>query len=199
MQMLRQLEFALFDMRLHAAAPPRAGAERGVRQCARWREVRQQVSVVPVPVLQSLRRAASAHIFAGGYAAGYYSYKWAEVLSADAFSAFEDRRHTVATDRGAVVAQRAGGRRHPRSDGRVRGVPRAAADGGRAAAAQRVVVDRNGAGLRSRRANCDGVHSFSATAGIRCEFGPAGQGCSMPSARTAWCPPARWIRCARSS
>jgi oligopeptidase A len=87
MQMLRQLEFALFDMRLHAAGDGQAPNAAFIMRTLD--EVRQQVSVVPVPEFNRFACSFS-HIFAGGYAAGYYSYKWAEVLSADAFSAFEE-------------------------------------------------------------------------------------------------------------
>ena len=83
---LRQVEFALFDMRLHAQ--PRAGVDAAHIQRV-LDEVRQEVSVVPTPDFNRFQHAFS-HIFAGGYAAGYYSYKWAEVLSADAFEAFEE-------------------------------------------------------------------------------------------------------------
>ena len=83
--MVRQLEFALFDFRIHTEYSP----ERGARVREILSEVRHEVAVVPVP--QWNRFANSfGHIFAGGYAAGYYSYKWAEVLAADAFSAFEE-------------------------------------------------------------------------------------------------------------
>ncbi|MEM9384126.1 MAG: M3 family metallopeptidase [Pseudomonadota bacterium] len=88
MAMLRQLEFALFDMRLHAQAAPNNGEEE--RSIGRTLSaVRDAVSVVPVPDFNRFPCSFS-HIFAGGYAAGYYSYKWAEVLSADAYSAFEE-------------------------------------------------------------------------------------------------------------
>ncbi len=83
---VRQLEFALFDFRLHAEYDP----VRGGRVQSLLDEVRSEVSVLQPPAWN--RMAASfGHIFAGGYAAGYYSYKWAEVLSADAFAAFEER------------------------------------------------------------------------------------------------------------
>ena len=85
MQMVRQLEFALFDMRLHAEYDP----ARGGRIDDILREVREQVAVVPVADFNRFAHGF-AHIFGGGYAAGYYSYKWAEVLSADAFSLFEE-------------------------------------------------------------------------------------------------------------
>ena len=83
--MLRQLEFALFDFRLHAEYSP----ERGARVRATLAEVRREVAVVPVPDWNRFAHSFG-HVFAGGYAAGYYSYKWAEVLAADAFAAFEE-------------------------------------------------------------------------------------------------------------
>jgi oligopeptidase A len=80
---LRQIEFALSDMRLHTErdAPTRVQAVID--------EVRREVAVVMPPAFNRFQHTFS-HIFAGGYAAGYYSYKWAEVLSADAFAAFEE-------------------------------------------------------------------------------------------------------------
>lgn len=85
MQMVRQLEFALFDMRLHSEFDP--DGDRTVQQLLD--QVRKEVAVVPTPAFSRFQNGFM-HIFAGGYAAGYYSYKWAEVLSADAFSKFED-------------------------------------------------------------------------------------------------------------
>jgi oligopeptidase A len=85
MQMVRQLEFSLFDFRIHAADKALGSAE--LNQVLR--EVRDEVAVVPYPEFNRFANGFS-HIFAGGYAAGYYSYKWAELLSADAFSAFEE-------------------------------------------------------------------------------------------------------------
>lgn len=85
MQTVRQLEFSLFDFRLHAEYQPAAPVP--VQQVLD--EVRAQVSVVPNVPFNRFQHGFS-HIFAGGYAAGYYSYKWAEVLSADAFSRFEE-------------------------------------------------------------------------------------------------------------
>jgi len=82
---VRQLEFALFDMLLHSRSE--IGDEPALMQLLA--EVRQEVSVLVPPEYNRFPHAFS-HIFAGGYAAGYYSYKWAEVLSADAFSAFEE-------------------------------------------------------------------------------------------------------------
>ena len=86
LQMVRQLEFALFDFRLHAEYDP----ARGGRILELLQEVRRQVAVVPAPEWNRFPMSFG-HVFAGGYAAGYYSYKWAEVLAADAFSAFEER------------------------------------------------------------------------------------------------------------
>ncbi|KAE9622688.1 oligopeptidase A [Aeromonas veronii] len=85
MQMLRQLEFALFDFRLHQEFDPTNPAQLP----ALLDEVRSQVAVMTPPAFNRFQHSFS-HIFAGGYAAGYYSYKWAEVLSADAFSRFEE-------------------------------------------------------------------------------------------------------------
>jgi oligopeptidase A len=83
--MMRQIEFSLFDMRLHAEYSPTVGSN--ILQMAD--SVRAQVSPIRTPGYN--RMAFSfLHIFAGGYAAGYYSYKWAEVLAADAFGAFEE-------------------------------------------------------------------------------------------------------------
>jgi oligopeptidase A len=86
LSMMRQLEFALFDFRIHTEYSP----ERGGRILETLREVRSEVAVVPVPEWNRFPHSFG-HIFAGGYAAGYYSYKWAEVLAADAFAAFEER------------------------------------------------------------------------------------------------------------
>ncbi len=89
MAMMRQLELALFDMLLHSEYEGRGGARfdspQGVLDA-----VRQEIAVVPRPAYDRFMHGFG-HIFAGGYAAGYYSYKWAEVLSADAFSLFEER------------------------------------------------------------------------------------------------------------
>lgn len=85
MMMVRQLEFALFDMRLHM--DPQAAEPGHLEQIQT--AVRQQVAVVQPPVFNRMAHSFS-HIFAGGYAAGYYSYKWAEVLSADAYARFEE-------------------------------------------------------------------------------------------------------------
>ncbi|WP_409421252.1 oligopeptidase A [Pseudaeromonas sp. ZJS20] len=85
MQMLRQLEFALFDFRLHQNYQPGQAGQ----VLSTLTQVREQVAVVTPPAFNRFSHSFS-HIFAGGYAAGYYSYKWAEVLSADAFSRFEE-------------------------------------------------------------------------------------------------------------
>lgn len=85
MAMLRQIEFALFDFQLHATFDPQNGTD----PLEILKAVREEVSLVPHPEYNRLAHSFS-HIFAGGYAAGYYSYKWAEVLAADAFAAFEE-------------------------------------------------------------------------------------------------------------
>lgn len=83
LMMVRQLEFSLFDFELHATH----GDGRSVLQVLEG--IRDEVAVVRPPAFNRFANSF-AHIFAGGYAAGYYSYKWAEVLSADAFSKFEE-------------------------------------------------------------------------------------------------------------
>jgi len=85
LQTVRQLEFALFDLRIHSEYSP----ERGGRVMQILDEVRAQVAVIKAPAFNRFAHGFQ-HIFSGGYAAGYYSYKWAEVLAADAFSAFEE-------------------------------------------------------------------------------------------------------------
>ncbi len=85
LQMLRQIEFSLFDLRLHSDYD--AHGELTVQQLLN--EVRKEVAVLIPPAFNRFQNSFS-HIFAGGYAAGYYSYKWAEVLSADAYSLFEE-------------------------------------------------------------------------------------------------------------
>ncbi|WP_020563696.1 M3 family metallopeptidase [Methylosarcina fibrata] len=86
MQMVRQLEFSLFDFRIHRDYDP----DKGGRIYEILNQVREQVAVVQSPAFNRFAHGFS-HIFAGGYAAGYYSYKWAEVLSSDAFSLFEEK------------------------------------------------------------------------------------------------------------
>lgn len=85
LQTLRQIEFALFDMHLHTDFDPQ-GNETVLQ---RLDKIRQQVAVIIPPAFNRFPNSFG-HIFAGGYAAGYYSYKWAEVLSADAYSLFEE-------------------------------------------------------------------------------------------------------------
>ncbi|MGZ8199176.1 MAG: oligopeptidase A [Methylosarcina sp.] len=86
MLMVRQLEFSLFDFRIHSEYDPNKGG----RIYETLNQVRAQVAVVQPPEFNRFAHGFS-HIFAGGYAAGYYSYKWAEVLSSDAFSLFEEK------------------------------------------------------------------------------------------------------------
>jgi oligopeptidase A len=86
LQMLRQLEFALSDLRLHTTFVP--GGSRSVQDC--FDGVREEIAVVRPPAWSRFQNGFG-HVFGGGYAAGYYSYKWAEVLAADAFSSFEER------------------------------------------------------------------------------------------------------------
>ena len=92
MQFLRQLEFALFDMLLHTDFDPGKDDMKELLS-----EVRREVAVVFPPDFNHFPNQFG-HIFGGGYAAGYYSYKWAEVLSADAYSAFEE----MAAERGIL-------------------------------------------------------------------------------------------------
>ena len=110
MILARQLEFSLFDFRLHREWGQTA--DQSVQ--ALLDEVRAQVAVVPLPSFHRFQNSFS-HIFAGGYAAGYYSYKWAEVLSADAFSRFEEEgifnRDTGASFRRSILE--AGGSQEP--------------------------------------------------------------------------------------
>ncbi|MHB1565785.1 MAG: M3 family metallopeptidase [Acidiferrobacter sp.] len=84
LQMLRQVEFALFDIRLHSDFDPVVDTVHDLLS-----SVRSEVAVLSPPPFNRFENSFT-HIFAGGYAAGYYSYKWAEVLSADAFSRFEE-------------------------------------------------------------------------------------------------------------
>jgi oligopeptidase A len=90
LQTLRQVEFALFDMRLHAEP----GSESRIQSLLD--EVRREVAVIVPPPFNRFQHSFS-HIFSGGYSAGYYSYKWAEVLSADAWSAFEESAQRCGT------------------------------------------------------------------------------------------------------
>ncbi|MGD9843508.1 MAG: M3 family metallopeptidase [Steroidobacteraceae bacterium] len=86
LQTVRQLEFSLLDLRLHAEYD----SVQGARVMRTLKQVREQVAVIIPPDFNRFPHSFS-HIFSGGYAAGYYSYKWAEVLAADAFSAFEEK------------------------------------------------------------------------------------------------------------
>ena len=86
MQTVRQIEFSLFDISLHSTFDPN-GTKSSLNLIE---EIRDQVAVVRPPVWNRFPNNFS-HIFAGGYAAGYFSYKWAEVLSADAYSLFEEK------------------------------------------------------------------------------------------------------------
>jgi oligopeptidase A len=94
--MLRQIEFSVFDMRLHCDFDP--AARRSALELLQ--EVRAQVAVMIPPDYNRFPNSFS-HIFGGGYAAGYYSYKWAEVLSADAYGAFEESRSVTDAQTGA--------------------------------------------------------------------------------------------------
>ncbi|WP_289118318.1 oligopeptidase A [uncultured Idiomarina sp.] len=109
MQMMRQLEFSLFDMRIHHEFDESKGA----RISEILSEVREQTSV-RIPPEYNRFQHSFGHIFAGGYAAGYYSYKWAEVLSSDAFARFEEEGiFSAATGRDflQVILERGGSRK----------------------------------------------------------------------------------------
>ncbi|NNM62823.1 MAG: M3 family metallopeptidase [Steroidobacteraceae bacterium] len=101
---LRQIELASFDFELHADFDPARGAD----VAARIAEVRRRIAVAPAAEFNRLP-SSFTHIFGGGYAAGYYSYKWAEVLAADAFEAFEEAgvfdRHTAMRFHDAILAR----------------------------------------------------------------------------------------------
>lgn len=101
LQMLRQVEFSLFDMLIHHEYE--VGGQQSVQQLLD--SVRDRVAVIRPPEFNRFQHSFS-HIFAGGYAAGYYSYKWAEVLSADAYSAFEE----AAASSGNVISLETGRR-----------------------------------------------------------------------------------------
>lgn len=101
MQTLRQVEFSLFDMLLHTSHNPADNLMDLLN------EVRQEVAVITAPAYSRTAHTFS-HIFSGGYAAGYYSYKWAEVLSADAYAAFEESAIPAAGDPGTNTDTGAG-------------------------------------------------------------------------------------------
>ncbi|MDN7135838.1 oligopeptidase A [Pseudidiomarina terrestris] len=108
MQMVRQLEFSLFDLRIHRDYDPAQGDQIQ----AVLDTVRDQVAVRKPPAYNRFQHGFG-HIFAGGYAAGYYSYKWAEVLSADAFSRFEEEgifNYDVGRDFLEAILERGGSR-----------------------------------------------------------------------------------------
>ncbi|OGT36872.1 MAG: oligopeptidase A [Gammaproteobacteria bacterium RIFCSPHIGHO2_12_FULL_37_14] len=86
LQMIRQLEFAIFDFRLHLEFDPKKSTQ--IQQILN--EIREAIAVIHPPEFNRFQHSFS-HVFAGGYAAGYYSYKWAEVLSADAYAKFEEK------------------------------------------------------------------------------------------------------------
>ena len=94
--MLRQIEFSVFDMRLHCDFDP--ASRRSALELLQ--EVRAKIAVLVPPEYSRFPNSFS-HIFAGGYAAGYYSYKWAEVLSADAYGAFEEANSVTDAETGA--------------------------------------------------------------------------------------------------
>jgi oligopeptidase A len=106
--LLRQLEFAIFDLRVHAEYYPNMDVQ------ALLDQVRQQIAVLIPPSFNRFQHSFT-HIFAGGYAAGYYSYKWAEVLAADAFAKFEENgifdQETGQAFLHCILEQ--GGSRHP--------------------------------------------------------------------------------------
>jgi oligopeptidase A len=102
LQTLRQVEFSLMDMRLHSEFDP---ADSSVSIQDVVDTVRRQVAVLMPPVFSRMQHSFS-HIFAGGYAAGYYSYKWAEVLSADAYAAFEETAAQEGSSLSAATGER---------------------------------------------------------------------------------------------
>jgi len=101
LQILRQIEFGLFDLLLHSEFVPGQGGSFMDLLAA----VRSEVAVLPPPEWNRFPHSFS-HIFGGGYAAGYYSYKWAEVLSADAYGAFEEAAKTAGTTLDAATGER---------------------------------------------------------------------------------------------
>jgi oligopeptidase A len=100
LQTLRQVEFSLFDMLLHQDATATGGDALQV-----LKTVRDEVAVLPAPAYSRTPNTFS-HIFSGGYAAGYYSYKWAELLSADAYAAFEETAEAASPSANMTAGQR---------------------------------------------------------------------------------------------
>jgi oligopeptidase A len=96
------VEFSLFDMLLHSQGEPVTG---GDAILALQQQVRDEVAVLQPPAYNRTPHTFS-HIFAGGYSAGYYSYKWAEVLSADAYEAFEEAAKASGTTLDAATGER---------------------------------------------------------------------------------------------
>ena len=105
MQTLRQVEFGLFDLLLHSEFAPAESGKPGKPFKPLLDAVRREVAVVFPPEWNRFPQSFS-HIFGGGYAAGYYSYKWAEVLSADAYEAFEEAAKTSGTTLDAKTGER---------------------------------------------------------------------------------------------
>ena len=103
LQTLRQIEFALYDMLLHSQNAPKNAD--GVDFMGLLQQVRNEVAVIQPPAYNRMAHTFS-HVFAGGYAAGYYSYKWAEVLSADAYAAFEEAAQTAGTTLDVATGRR---------------------------------------------------------------------------------------------
>ena len=116
---LRQIELATFDFELHANFDP----ARARKIAETLDAVRRRVSVVPAAHFNRMP-ASFSHISAGGYAAGYYSYKWAEVLAADAFEAFDEAGVFDQLTASRFLELHSGARRKRRSDGRIHRVPR---------------------------------------------------------------------------
>lgn len=103
LQTLRQVEFALFDMQLHDNTHKELTLEPHEKVAAILKSVKAKVTVMPSPDF-SRQQHSFSHIFSGGYSAGYFSYKWAEVLSADAYSAFEEAKEIE----GSAISRKVG-------------------------------------------------------------------------------------------